>query len=439
MRRTALAVALAVLTALAACSKKEKEVDPPAELANFPATLRVQRAWDAGVGGDGEKLRLGLGVASEDGRLYAAGREGDVVAFDLDSGKSLWRTRTKTLLAGGTGAGNGLVAVGSSEGVVIALNAADGKERWRAKVNGEVLSAPAVSPHAVLVRTVDGRLRGLAPDTGKELWLYEQPTPRLSLRGTSRPVVTGDAVICGFDNGKVVALNATDGALLWETTVAPSRGKTDLERLVDIDSAVRVVKDNVYAVGFQGRVAMLALDSGQIWWAQDASSYRGLGVDEETVYVSTAEGEVIALRRSSGTEVWRQKGLAHRGLSAPIVTDNAVAVADFKGYVHWLDKATGAFVGRAQAGGNRVSNPPIAAGDRVFVINDEGHITAFRTSPIALAEARPVKAEAAPAAEPKRGPPSASEPIEKPVPAPAPPATPEQAPEPTSAPVPAPE
>jgi outer membrane protein assembly factor BamB len=441
MRRTALVVALATLTALAACSGKEKEVDPPAELADFPATLRVQRAWDAGVGGDGEKLRLGLGVAAEEGRLYAAGREGDVVAFDLDSGKSLWRTRTKALLAGGTGAGNGLVAVGSSEGVVIALNAADGKERWRAKVNGEVLSAPAVSPHAVLVRTVDGRLRGLAPDTGKELWLYEQPTPRLSLRGTSRPVVTGDAVICGFDNGKVVALNATDGALLWETTVAPSRGKTDLERLVDIDSAVKVVRDNVYAVGFQGRVAMLALDSGQIWWAQDASSYRGLGVDEETVYVSTAEGEVVALRRSSGTEVWRQKGLAHRGLSAPIVTDNAVAVADFKGYVHWLDKATGAFMGRAQAGGDRVSNPPIAAGDRVFVINDEGHITAFRTSPITLAEARPVKkAEPAPAAEPpRRGPPSASQPIEKPVQAPEPASAPESAPEQASAPVPAPE
>jgi outer membrane protein assembly factor BamB len=179
---------------------------------------------------------------------------------------------------------------------------------------------------------------------------------------------------------------------------------------------------------------MLALDSGQIWWAQDASSYRGLGVDDETVYVSTAEGEVIALRRASGTEVWRQKGLAHRGLSAPIVTENAVAVADFKGYVHWLDKATGEFAGRAQAGGTRVSNPPIAAGDRVFVINDEGHITAFKTSPITLAEARPVKAS-----EPaRRGPPSASEPIEKPAQAPS--QAPEQAPEPAPAPpAPAPE
>ena len=427
MRRIlAVAVAVTLLVAVGACSKKDKEIDPPAQLADFSAKLRVQRAWDAGVGGKGEKLRLGLGVASDANRVFAAGRDGDVMAWDLETGRSLWRVRTKAPLSGGTGAGEGLVVVGSSEGSVIALNAADGAERWRVKVNGEVLAAPAVSPHAVLVRTVDGKLHGLTPDTGKELWQYEQTVPRLSLRGTARPVVAGDVALCGFDNGKVVALNAVDGSLMWETTVAPSKGRTELERLVDIDSSVGVIGDKVYAVGFQGRVAQLALDSGQIWWAQDSSSYRGLGVDEDNVYVSTADGEVVALQRSTGTEVWRQKGLAHRGLSAPVVTDNAVAVADFKGYVHWLDKSTGDFVGRGEAGSDRVSNPPIVAGDRVLVINDEGRITAFKTSPITLAAASPAKAaapsaeQAAPAEPKRRGPPSASEPIEKPAPAPAP-------------------
>jgi len=427
MRRTLWLVM--ALAALAACSKKEKEIDPPAELADFPATLRVQRVWDAGVGSEGDVLRLGLGVAAEEGRIYGAGRGGDVAAFDLDTGKSLWRTRTKVLLAGGPGAGHGLVVVGSSEGQVVALNAADGAERWRAKVNGEVLAAPAVSEHAVIVRTVDGRLRGLAPDTGKEIWLYEQQVPRLTLRGTSRPVVAGTSVICGFDNGKVVAVHSADGSLLWETTVSPSRGRTELERLVDIDSAVDVIDDNVYAVGFQGRVAMLALDSGQIWWAQDSSSYRGLTVDSENVYISTAAGEVVALKRSTGTEFWRQQGLAHRGLSAPVLVDNAVVVADFKGYVHWLDKDTGAFVARAQAGSARVSNPPVVVNDRLFVVNDDGRISSFRTTPLAVAATRAPASGPSDAAEPaadtaasaparRRGPPSAAEPIERPSPRP---------------------
>jgi outer membrane protein assembly factor BamB len=444
MRRKLLAVAAAVsLITLGACSKKDKEIDVPAELTDFAPSLRVQRVWDAGVGGKGEELRLGLGVAAESGNVYAAGRKGDVLAFNLENGRTVWRKDTKTLLAGGTGAGDGLVVVGSSEGVVIALNEKDGAERWRTKVNGEVLSAPAVSAKAVVVRTVDGKLRALNSETGKEMWSYEQQVPRLSLRGTSLPVITGDAVICGFDNGKVVALNVGDGSLLWESTVAPPHGKTELERLVDIDSAVKVVQGNVYAVGFQGRVAMLALDSGQIWWAQDASSYRGLAVDPENVYIATADGEVLALRRGSGIEVWRQKGLAHRGLSAPVITEDSVVVADFKGYVHWLDKRTGNFSARAEAGGARVSTAPIVSGDRVFLINDEGKVSAFKSSPIALAAAKPAKAApaaeegaapAVPAAPTRRGPPSTSEPIEPPA---APPAAPaESAPPAEAAPTP---
>jgi hypothetical protein len=173
---------------------------------------------------------------------------------------------------------------------------------------------------------------------------------------------------------------------------------------------------------------MLALDSGQIWWAQDSSSYRGLAVDDENVYVSTAEGDVVALKRATGIEVWRQKGLAHRGLSAPVVLDNnTIAVADYKGYVHWLDKATGAFAGRAEAGSDRVSSPPVAVGDRLLVINDKGRVTAFKTSPIALASAArsaPKKAASSeegerletgvPPSLQRRGPPSPSEPVERP-------------------------
>jgi outer membrane protein assembly factor BamB len=429
MRRTVLAVAVAsLLTALGACSsKKDKEIDPPATLSDFPATLRVQRVWDASVGGKGEKLRLGLGVAIDDGRAYAAGHKGEVAAWDLQTGKTVWETKTKAPLSGGTAAGQGLVVVGSSEGALIALDQKTGAQRWNVSLGGEVLSAAAIAPDAVLVRTVDGKLHSLAPDTGKEKWQYEQQSPRLTLRGTARPVVVGETVICGFDNGKVVALNIPDGALIWESTVASAHGRTELERLVDIDSPVKVIQDNVYVVGFQGRVAMLALDSGQIWWAQDASSYRGLGADDDNVYVSTAEGDVVALKRATGVEVWRQKGLAHRGLSAPVVLDNTVAVADFKGYVHWLDKATGAFAGRAQAGKERVSNAPVAAGDRVLVINDEGKVTAFKASPIALASAKRAAPKTTSDSEPvetgvpqRRGPPSPSEPVERPADAPAP-------------------
>ncbi len=133
---------------------------------------------------------------------------------------------------------------------------------------------------------------------------------------------------------------------------------------------------------------MMALDSGQIWWSHDTSSYRGVALDEETVYVSTASGEVVALKRRTGVEVWRQKGLAHRGLSGPAVAGDAIVLADYQGYVHWLDRSTGAIIGRIRAGKVRYTNPPVYADGLLLLLNDRGVIDAFRATPVAVHNAK---------------------------------------------------
>ena len=399
---------VALLLALGACSK-DKDIDAPAKLTNVQASLRVEHAWSADVGGEKVPLRLGLALATDGERVYAAGRKGDVAAFTLASGHQLWRTRTKAPLAGATALGGGLVVVGSSDGDVIALDAANGAVRWRVRIRGEILSAPSVGAHAVVLRTGDGKLRGLAVSDGRELWQQEQAVPRLSLRGVAQPTIAGDLAICGFDNGKVVAVNTADGTISWETPVAPSRGRTELERLVDIDSAAEVSAQDVYVVGFQGKVAMLALETGQVWWSHDASSYRSLGVDDDNLYIVSADGDVSALLKRTGTEVWHQKGVLHRSLSGPAVSDNAVVVGDFKGYVHWLDKATGALAARVSTGKFRISNAPIAVGNMLVVINDRGHIAAYRVTPLAghaktAVKTPPVAKPVAPSAAPPAAP-----------------------------------
>jgi outer membrane protein assembly factor BamB len=376
MKRFAL---LCALLALGSCSRKEKDVDAPARLVDFPATLQVDRVWQAAVSSKDAELRLSIGLAADDGKAFAAGSGGEVAAFDLKSGRTLWKTRIRGTLSAGTGAGQGLVVVATNKGEVIALDAANGAVRWRARAGGEVLAAPAVASAVVAVRTVDGKLHGLAVANGKQSWVVEQPMPRLTLRGTARPVVAGDMVLSGFDNGKVVAVNQADGAVLWEATVSPPKGRTELERLVDIDSAVHVIGQDVYVVGFQGRAALLALEGGQVWWARDLSSYRGLDVDADNIYVATAAGEVAALARRTGIELWRQSALIRRGLSAPAVTGAAVAVGDFEGYVHWLDRATGAIIGRTKLGG-RISAQPLAVGELLLVESDSGRIAAYRAN-----------------------------------------------------------
>src|SRR5580704_10154286 len=300
---------LALLLAISACSK-DKEIDQPAKLTPVTATLRVARVWSASV--DDKKaipLRLGLGLAVDGDRVYAAGHKGDVSAFELASGKSAWHVRLKAPLSGGTAAGAGLVLIGTSDGRLFALDAGNGASRWSVRVSGEVLAPAAISEHLIALRTVDGKLHALSPADGHELWALQQQVPRLSLRGTARPVIVGDVVLCGFDNGKVLAVNGNDGSVQWEATVTPPHGRTELERLSDIDSAVSVSGHDVYAIGFQGRVAMLALDNGQIWWSHEATSYRGLSLDDDTLYVADSNGQVAALKARTGAEVWRQKSL----------------------------------------------------------------------------------------------------------------------------------
>ena len=391
----AVASALAALLVVAACSK-DKNVDLPAKLTPLPhPSVKVTHLWGHNMGDKkAAVLRLGQGVSISDSRVYAAGHKGEVVALDLTNGRVLWHTKTGAPLSGGTASSPELVVVGASDGQLFALDPATGHTRWKIRLNGEVLAPAAVSAKLIAVRTVDGKLHALSPQDGHELWVAEQQVPRLSLRGTASPVINGDLVLCGFDNGKVMAVSAGDGSVQWEATVTPPHGRTELERLDDIDSPVRVAGRNVYAVGFQGKVAMLAIDTGQVWWSHDDSSYRGLTLDEDTLYVSDAYGVVAALKARTGAEVWQQKALLHRGLSPIAVMDDTIVTGDFQGYLHFLDKASGALAARVSTGGARVSTQPLVVGDMVVVVNDRGQINAYRAKPLATADG---KRQAAPA------------------------------------------
>ena len=363
---------------VAACSG-DKEIDPPAELTEIVAKRDVQRLWTGGLGGDSERLRLALRPAVVDGVLYSAGHDGDVAAMSADGGRSVWRVKTRLPLSAGPEVAGELVVLGSSDGDVIALDAATGAERWRKSIGSEVLARPLVANDLVIVRTVDGHIEALATADGANRWALDEQVPRLTLRGTAPPVLAGDRIIAGFDNGKVIALDPRNGDVLWDAVVNAPSGRTELERLVDIDSPARISGDDVFVVGFQGRVAMLALDSGQIWWARDASSYRGFSMDEENLYLTNAESVVIAMRRSDGAVQWEQDALKRRGLTAPAIDGDALVVGDFEGYLHWLDKTTGEIVARQKTDGERITNMPVASEAGVFVQTDSGKLLAFRS------------------------------------------------------------
>ena len=385
-RRRLLAALLGgTLLAAAACSSVDK-ADKPTPLKALRLGEGPVRAWSTGIGGEKPKLRLGLAPVADGQRVYVANSTGEVVALDIATGKrawshAIWTHKPRGQLSGGPGVGEGLVVVGSTNGDLYALSAADGTERWHARVNAEILSAAAIGAGMVVLRTVDGHLFGFSAATGDQRWITDQQVPRLSLRGTSSPVIVGDLAIAGFDNGRLMAVSLGGGTTAWDVPLGQPHGSSELQRLIDIDSPPVVDGDELYAVSFQGRAARLALDTGRELWSHEVSSYRGLALGPISAYVTTAEGDVVRLDRAGGGERWRQKLLEHRRLGRPVVVGDSVVVGDNEGFLHWLAAEDGSPQARVKLGA-ALTSAPIVAGDAahplVIVQTDKGSVEAWR-------------------------------------------------------------
>jgi outer membrane protein assembly factor BamB len=376
LRRIALGVALAVV--LGGCAGRSKDTsEPPAELTQFDQTLDIQRVWRGKVGGKSERLRLGLRPATDGARIYAGAYDGQVVSFDAATGEKQWSVKTEAPLTAGPGFGDGLLAFGTADGELIVLDAASGVQRLRQPIGSEVLAAPAIGSGVIVVRTVDGRLRGFSAASGATTWTVEQTLPALTLRGNTAPRVAGTLVISGFNNGRVGAYELTNGDLAWEVAIANPTGRSELERLVDVSAGLQIVGNDVYVVGYHGRVVGIDLVTGGVIWQQDLSSYSGLGADLNNVYVTNDFDAVVALERGAGTQIWRQEALRLRDVTAPTRFANTVVVGDYEGYVHWLSPDDGSFLARERAAGERISAAPLVVGQNVYVQGDDGTIAAY--------------------------------------------------------------
>ncbi|KAB2970400.1 outer membrane protein assembly factor BamB [Zoogloea sp.] len=313
--------------------------------------IRVSEVWKARVGNSGAYV---LQPAVSGNAVFAAAADGDVVR--LEAGRNTWKASINGALSGGVGSNGQLAVVGTPKGEVVALDAKTGQVKWRVQVNAEILAAPAVSDNLIVVRSADSRLFGLDPQDGRRRWVYQRATPALSLRNSAGVVIEGTAVFAGFPGGKLVAVSAANGSLMWEGTVAVPRGATELERMADITSLPVLGARSACAVAFQGRIACFDLANGSTLWARDLSSSRGLDMDSRYAYVTDEKGAVHALDLNTGASAWKQDQLAGRNVGRPRVSGGYVVVGDGEGYVHLLRKDDGGMAGR-----QRVDSSPILA------------------------------------------------------------------------------
>ncbi|OQY44217.1 MAG: hypothetical protein B6247_30550 [Candidatus Parabeggiatoa sp. nov. 2] len=317
---------LYILILLSGCGifGDKDNTDPPAPLVEFMPTLTLKTLWTAHAGGGTDKSYLKIAPAFYNDQLFTASPEGHLRAF-----------------------------------------------------NFKVLATPRISQGIVVVRTIDGKLFALDSKTGERLWVYDQTrVPLLTLRGTSSPIVTHDAIIAGFDNGKLAILKLQTGQLLGEYLISEPRGRSELERMVDIDADPLLVGSIIYVTSYQGRT--VALKRGKLLWERKLSSHAGLGVDADYLYISDTKSHVWALDRYSGDDWWKQDKLQARNLTAPVSIGDYVVVGDMEGYLHWMRRDNGQFVTRYRIGKTSITVPPLVVDDILVAYNSQGKIVALR-------------------------------------------------------------
>lgn len=356
----------------------EDNADPPNALVEYTPEAKIQVRWkeSVGVGADGQMLKLVPAIGHA--RIIAADREGVVQARDLNSGDKLWEVKTELPFSAGPGVGKNTAILGTSDAEIVAFNADTGVQLWKTKVSSEVLAVPVVANGIVVVHTSDGKVVAINETTGSKLWSYEINVPALSIRGTASPVIAEDKVISGYDNGKLMALQLKDGKYIWESNVVIPKGRSEVERLVDLDTDPLEAAGTIYIAGFHGGVSAISeVDGEVIWRNENISSYTGLSNDWRYLYLSDNESDIWQLDLRSGSSMWRQKELHQRRTSAPAVYENYVVVGDFEGYVHWLSTLDGRQLGRVQISSSPIEAKPVVIDNTVYVYANDGTLAAL--------------------------------------------------------------
>ncbi len=376
-------LSLTLAATLSACSwlkSDDSNIAPPAELVDITQPAGVNTVWSRDLGAGAGKRFLKLDARVADAAIYATDRKGHVYALEKESGRILWDSKLKLDISAGVGVGDGLVLAGTSKGELLALAKDTGKQQWKVGLTSEILARPAVDLGVVVVQTVDGKVFALAAADGKQLWRQERSEPALSLRGTSAPLAIGGIVLTGFASGKLSAFQLKDGHMLWEIPVAEPHGRSEIERLVDVDVQPVVVGKHMYAAAYQGKLIAFDLENGRILWSREVSTYSGLDADANNIYVTDEKDTVMALDMNTGATVWKQEQLHGRRLSAPTVSGETVAVGDFDGYVHWLSRTDGHFIARSRPSRAAILSKPLADASNLYVYSQDGSLIALRLS-----------------------------------------------------------
>lgn len=372
-RSLKLSIICLALIAVGACSSSGIKQPEPATLSEFKQQRQLVQHWSVSVGnGDNKATSVIQPALSESAIFAAAGQQ--LGSFNLDTGELNWGIELAEAVSAGVGQINQKLFVATENGKLIAVNSTDGSILWQMNTSSEALAAPQANSEIVVVQTVDGKVSAYAIEDGKFQWSYTANLPSLTLRGTSTPLINESYTYAGFANGKLVALDNQLGSVVWQKSIGAAQGRSEIERLVDVDGALTLVDNLLYVSSYEGKIAAIDALTGAVIWQQPVSSLSGTTLVGDAILVVDAQDTVMAYDRLRGHVLWQNASLEYRALSAPMVIDAQALVVDVEGYAHVLQLSNGEFLGRQKMPFKGTRLGSIRYQDNIFLLSLDGRL-----------------------------------------------------------------
>ena len=352
-----------------------------AELQPVDNRITLTPLWDYSVGAQYGDPDSHVAPWIDRDQVLLASSDGEVVALSAETGAKIWEAEVPGIILAGVAADERQAYVGTWGQEVFALDRETGSQVWQQTLPSEVLSLRALPGDFLAVRTNDGRLSVLRTEDGTQIWSHVHDNPSLTLRGAGQPIGQDDRVFVGFDDGRLISFDVESGLQHWEVRLAIATGRTELERLVDVDGPVRLAEGVVYAAALTNQVGAVETVEGNLLWSRELQAMHSPAVDDVGVYVTDLQSTLWALDRRDGGVYWKQEALAYRNVSAPTSTGLHVIVVDYKGYLHWLRIADGAIVARHRVSGP-LQAPPQVRLNRIYLLHLNGRFAAYQFVPL---------------------------------------------------------
>ena len=353
----------------------EDEVIEPVVLKSFKDEYPLSIEWKKSF--KGENSLGSFKPSFYSGNMLVADPQGNIVSLNPQSGKENWKINLNRELASGVASGFGKLVVSDLNGFVIALDIDTQEIIWEKNIGGEVLSNAVVSASLILVKNSVGELVALSASSGETKWSFRSQLPALTVRGTGESIIENGIVFSTFDNGRLAAFQLETGFFLWDAPISFVEGSSELENLIDGDSAPVLAKQLIFATNYQGNLTAFDVAQKRPVWNADASSFYSPIVTNNMIMVIQDDGSILSFSLANLSPSWTSEEYLRRQLSSGVAYKNLLLVGDLDGYVHAINPMTGITVGRKKVSGNPIMNI-VTFRDFAYVIDQESNVVAIQ-------------------------------------------------------------